>query len=151
MVTPDRYGTILGATFLKQHSGPILKIGAKTWTRYELGALGCPHLFAARLLDGVVQQMKITSVKQLASVTDEIALLEGVGATVLYLILAICDQANIGADSCYHENVTLQSLKTRRRNSLKKKTRRVGKARPSNATQTRTTTDANGAQGHAHL
>ena len=83
------YQPILGATFVAAAHKPILQIGQRTWSRYDLARLGAPHPAAAATLNRLVQQLAIQSVKDLASQLAVIGEYQGVGITTYWVALAV--------------------------------------------------------------
>ena len=112
-VTPEQWQPILGATFVKKGRQPVLEIGGKTWNQYQLGQMGAAHPSAARHLNGVIQQLEIKSMKDLAAKLPGIAALKGTGATTVFVVMALLANQGIDAESAYGADVTVSALKAR--------------------------------------
>jgi hypothetical protein len=113
MQRPNTFEGILGHSFVARGARPVLQIGSRSWSLYDLARLGIPHPRAARHLDAVRQQLAITSLPQLRDATDAICRLAGTGPTTLYVVLALLAEAGIKPATAYHATVTLPGLKRR--------------------------------------
>ena len=87
------YQPILGSTFVKASQRPILVIGDRSWSRYDLARLGAPHPAAAATLHRLVQQLGIAKLADLPSYLAEIGLYKGVGITAYWVALALLRSA----------------------------------------------------------
>lgn len=112
-VDPADYARIVGSTFVKREQAPLLVIGGQYWTRWTLGRLGCPHPMAAANLNRVVQQMKITSLEDLADRAQEIGMFKGLGVTAYWTVLAILRDAGFNVDKVHGEDVSYATVKHR--------------------------------------
>ena len=113
MVDPGDHVGIVGQTFVKHERQALLQIGDRTWTRWSLGRLGVPHPVAAANLNRVVQQMKITSLSDLADRAQEIGTFKGLGVTAYWTVLAILKEAGYDVAKVHGADVTYASVKQR--------------------------------------
>ena len=123
--SPEQWQPILGATFVKQGRQAVLEIGGKTWTRYQLGQMGAVHPSAARHLNGVIQQLGIKTMKDLAAKLPGIVALKGTGATTLFVVMALLANQGLDPEAAYGADVTVAALKAR----LKKRNKSGSKKR----------------------
>jgi hypothetical protein len=114
-VDPSNYVHIVGNTFVKHEHAPVLVIGARTWDRYTLGRLGCPHPMAAAALNRVVQQLEIRSLADLATNVHRIGAYKGLGVTAYWTVLAILREAGYDIATVHDEPVTYLTIKARAR------------------------------------
>jgi hypothetical protein len=114
-VNPDDYVAIVGRSFVIHERRPLLTIGTRTWSRYSLGRLGCPHPMAAAALQRVITELEITSMAQLANHAQEIGSYKGIGVTAYWTVLAILREAGYRVEEVHQESVTYQTIKERAR------------------------------------
>lgn len=114
-VDPGDYVGIVGESFLAHERRPLLSIGTRTWSRWSLGNLGCPHPMAATALNRVVQELGITSMAGLAARATDIGKYKGLGVTAYWVVLAILREAGFDVEAVHGQDVTYQTMKQRAR------------------------------------
>lgn len=112
-IDPDDYTGIVGRTFAKHDRLPLLVIGPHAWNRWTLGRIGCPHPAAAATLNRVIQQLKITTIGELADRAQEIGTFKGCGVTAYWTVLAILRDTGYDVHKVHHEDVTYHTVKAR--------------------------------------
>ncbi len=112
-IDPADYTRIVGQTFAKHERLPLLVIGKHQWNRWTLGRLGCPHPVAAATLNRIIQQLKITTLSELADRAQEVGTFKGAGVTAYWTVLAILRDAGFDVVKVHHENVTYDTVKQR--------------------------------------
>jgi hypothetical protein len=129
---PERWVNILGRTFAQREHTPVLRIGTRTWDRWHLGRLGCPHPVAAATLNRVVTELRITTLAGLADQIQTIGLYRGVGTTAYALALAVLREGGFDLNAVHANDVTYITLKQRARKTIaqqqlrKRRPRRAG-------------------------
>jgi hypothetical protein len=113
VIDPGEYTRVVGQSFVKRERQALLQIGNLTWTRWSLGRMGCPHPMAAANLNRVVQDMKITSLSDLADRAQEIGTFKGLGVTAYWTVLTILREAGYDVAKVHDADVTYSSLKQR--------------------------------------
>lgn len=121
-IDPAQYTSIVGATFVRRERTPLLTIGGRSWSRYSLGRLGCPHPSAASAVNRAIQQLGINSPRELAHRVHEVGTLKGLGVTSYWLVLAVLRECGFDIEEVHGETVTYDTLKSR----AKKVARREG-------------------------
>jgi hypothetical protein len=121
-VDPADYPAIVGSTFIKHEQTPVLVIGSRSWSRYSLGRLGCPHPVAAAALNRVVQELRITTIAGLAQQAHVIGAYKGLGVTAYWTVLAILREAGYDVAEVHGEPVTYHTIKRRATRAAAKRT-----------------------------
>lgn len=129
-VDPADYVPIVGSTFAKHDHTPLLVIGGRSWDRWQLGRLGCPHPAAAAALNRVLQELRITSIAGLARQVHEIGRYKGLGVTAYWLVLALLRSDGYDVKEVHGVDVTYNTLKLRARKALKERRRKPRRAGP---------------------
>jgi hypothetical protein len=122
-LTPQDYPGIFGKHFTTENSVPIIVIGDKSYTKYDLGRIGCPHTIAAKTLHRTLQQLGAKDLKDVAarfSPTSFVGV-KGFRETAFYALTCLLDDANISVKKFYKEKVTIGTLAARARKPKKKK------------------------------
>lgn len=126
-IDPGDYSAIVGASFVKRERNAVLTIGARSWSRYTLGRLGCPHPAAAASVNRAIQQLEITSMRALADRIREIGNLKGLGVTAYWLVLAILRESGYSIEDVHSETVTYDTIKKRSKKVEQRGKRRLRK------------------------
>lgn len=117
---PGDYVAIVGQSFLKHERAPLLQIGTRTWSRWSLGRLGCPHPMAAAALNRVMRELRITSLHGLAAKIHDVGNYKGLGVTAYWVVLAILREAGFNVEEVHGESVGYETLKQRARKVAQK-------------------------------
>jgi len=128
---PNQWTNILGVTYAKHEHAAVLTIGNRTWDRWHLGRLGCPHPVAAAMLNRVVKALGITTLKGLAAHIRVIGNYKGVGTTCYALALAVLKEAGFDLNRVHSEDRTFVTIKAKARQLAAKQAHR--KRRPRRA------------------
>ena len=141
VLSPDKYTNILGLSFAKHEHMAVLTIGNRTWDRWHLGRLGCPHPVAAASLNRVCRELRITSLPGLKNNIRELGNYKGIGTTAYALALAILGEANYDINAVHDADITYVTIKqkARRRAVLEKKQKRIRRAGPPSQVKDATT------------
>jgi len=110
---PEAYVDIVGQTFIKHERRPVLQIGTRTWDLLALAAARCPHPKSAAALNRLIQQLRITSLRDLADRLHEILLFRGVGVTTYWTALAILRDNGFSVRKVHGAEVSCLTLKAR--------------------------------------
>lgn len=124
VVDPGDYVAIVGKSFLTHERRPLLTIGTRTWSRWSLGRLGCPHPLAATSLNRVVQELGITSMSSLAAHVQELGTYKGLGVTAYWIVLAILRESGYDVEAVHGQNVSYQTVKDRSRHAAEAQRKR---------------------------
>lgn len=93
---PQAYQRIVGATFAKAEHRTVITIGNKTWSRYELGRLGCPHPAAASRVAQLLARLGIRTRDEFLDRAHEFGGFKSIGVTCYWVVLALA--RDLGAD-----------------------------------------------------
>lgn len=93
---PLAYSGILGSTFANHDHQPLITIGSRSWTRWQLGRLGCPHPAAATRIQRVLETLQIKTPAEFVKRASEFGRFEKVGVTCYWVVLALV--ADCGGD-----------------------------------------------------
>src|SRR5262245_50690280 len=119
-VNPADYVAIVGQSFVKYERLPLLSIGNRTWDRWSLGRLGCPHPKAASALNRVIHHLGIQSLSDLATHAQQIGNYKGVGIASYWIVLAILREAGYDVEAVHHESVSYATVKQRARKASRR-------------------------------
>jgi hypothetical protein len=108
---PNDYVAIVGKTFADYDHTPLVSLGDRSWTRWQLGVMGVPHPSAAKLVDRVIQTLGIRTPGELARAVPEFRKYRRFGVTAYWVLLAIVHDAG-GADmtKAHNDNRTFNSV-----------------------------------------
>jgi hypothetical protein len=111
-MNPLDYPQIFGQHFATRANQPVLQIGQRAYTRYDLGQLGCPHIHAARTLDSVLRQLNIRSLEDLVRhhSPEEFVGIKGFGVTTFYVLLCVLRAAKFNLREFYKAKTTVTTL-----------------------------------------
>lgn len=119
---PHDYPAIFGTNFAKRNGVPIIVIGQRSYNRYELGMMGCPHTQAAREVNRVLHQLNAKSLEDVArrfSPSD--FAVKGFGVTAFYVLTCLLQDAGLSLKQFYQEKVTWDTLKSHSARKSKKR------------------------------
>jgi len=108
---------------------PLLTIGKKKWTRYQLvSTIGVGNFRAVMILLDALQKLGIKDVEALKR-TPPVALaaIKGVGTTTLFVLMSLLDGEGVDVQEWYDDTRTFSSVK-REQEKVKADTRREQKA-----------------------
>jgi hypothetical protein len=128
-VDPNDYAWIVGRSFVFHERRPILTIGTRSWSRYSLGRLGCPHPAAAANLQRIITELGIKSIAQLANHVQQIGAYKDVGVTAYWTVIAILREAGYRVEAIHPEHVTHATIKGRARRVAARERPRLRKRR----------------------
>lgn len=95
-VDPQAYTKILGSTFGKAEHRSLITIGNRSWSKWELGRIGCPHPAAAVRVARMIAQLEIRTTKDFLSRAHEFGGFKGQGVTCYWTVLALA--RDLGAE-----------------------------------------------------
>jgi len=95
-VDPQAFQKIVGSTFSKAEHRAVIAIGTRTWSKWDLGRLGCPHPAAATRVARMVAQLQIKTAREFIDRAHEFGGYKSMGVTCYWLVLALCSE--LGAD-----------------------------------------------------
>lgn len=112
-VDPNAYQKIVGATFGKAEHRPLVVIGNRTWSRWDLGRIGCPHPSAAVRVQQVIQQLDIRTVKQFLDQAQSFGRYRNLGVTSYWTVLALARDLGGDIEEVHGQDVSFQSVHAR--------------------------------------
>lgn len=107
-VDPQAYTKILGSTFSKAEHRALITIGNRSWSKWDLGRLGCPHPAAATRVSRLIRQLEIRTVKEFLDRAHEFGGYKSLGVTCYWTVLALAKdlgaeiEAVHGSDQSFH-------------------------------------------------
>jgi len=93
---PKAYTSILGSTFANKDHEALVVIGDRSWTRWQLGRIGCPHPSAAVRINRVIKTLRIKNTEEFIERASEFGRFTDIGVTCYATVLALV--ADCGAD-----------------------------------------------------
>jgi hypothetical protein len=93
---PRAYQKIVGSTFGNAEHRPLITVGNRSWSKWDLGRLGCPHPAAATRVARMIAQLEITTAKQFIERAHEFGGFKQMGVTCYWTVLAIA--RDLGAE-----------------------------------------------------
>lgn len=111
-VDPQSYAGILGSTFAKHDHQPLITVGNRSWTRWQLGRLGCPHPAAAVRIQRIIKTLRIQTPAEFVERASEFGKFESIGVTCYWVVLALV--ADLGGDieKAHGEERSFQAVHT---------------------------------------
>lgn len=129
-MNPQDYPQIFGQHFAASANRPIVQVGHRSYTRYDLGRMGCPHIHAARALDTILKQLGVSSLEDLVKhySPEHFVGIKGFGITTFYVLTCILTDARFRLKDFYTAKTTVLSLQSKVR---KQEQARTGRRRVS--------------------
>ena len=129
-IDPSAYQKIVGATFVKTEHRAIVSIGKRSWSKWDLGRIGCPHPSAAVRVQQVIQQLDIRTEKQFLDHAHEFGRYRNLGVTSYWTVLALARDLGADIEAVHGEEVSFhaihrRALKTGAANGRARKRRRA--------------------------
>jgi len=88
-VDPQAYQKILGSTFGKAEHRALITIGNRSWSKWDLGRLGCPHPAAATKVARMIAQLEIKTAKEFLDRAHEFGGFKTMGVTCYWTVLSL--------------------------------------------------------------
>lgn len=95
-IDAEAYTQIVGSTFAKAEHRAVITIGNRSWSKWELGRIGCPHPAAATRVARMIQQLEIRTAKEFLDRAHEFGSFKSMGVTCYWTVLALA--RDLGAD-----------------------------------------------------
>lgn len=112
-VDPQAYTQIVGATFTKAEHRPLITIGNRSWSKWELGRIGCPHPAAAARVARLIQQLEIRSVKEFLDRAHEFGQYKTLGVTCYWTVLALARDCGAEIETVHGSDKSFHSIHTK--------------------------------------
>jgi hypothetical protein len=126
-VDPRAYQQIVGSTFANHDHRPLITIGPRSWDRWQLGRLGCPHPVAALRVNRVIKTLQINSPAEFIKLAPVFGTYKEIGVTSYWVVLALLHDLGENIEDAHGDNPTFHTmhrkamLKDAKRSSRKKK------------------------------
>ena len=103
---------IFGQHFANRNLAPVVVCGSRSWNKYDLGAIGCPHLLAAHTVDRVLKQLGARSLEDVVDrfSPEDFVRVKGFRVTAFYALICLLDDAKISVSKFYKNKVTVETL-----------------------------------------
>lgn len=112
VVDPMAHQKIVGATFAKAEHFPLVVIGSRTWNRWQLGRIGCPHPSAAVKVNRMIQSEGIKSPADFIARAREFGGFKGLGVTCYWTVLALARDCGADIDDVHGEDRSFHAVHT---------------------------------------
>ena len=109
-VDPQAYTQILGSTFSKAEHRSLITIGNRSWSKWELGRLGCPHPAAATRVARMIVQLDITTTKEFLARAHEFGGFKGMGVTTYWTVLALAKDLGAEIEAVHGDNRSFHTI-----------------------------------------
>lgn len=127
MTHPSDYPQILGTGFATRNGQPVVVVGERVYSKYDLGRIGCPHITSARQVNSAMTRLGVSSLEELAkrySPRDFVAL-KGFGVTAFYALICLLRDAKINVGQFYKEKMSMATYQHQVRQSASEFKRRT--------------------------
>jgi hypothetical protein len=107
---PRTYQKIVGSTFANADHQPLITIGGRSWNRWQLGRLGCPHPAAATRVQRVLKTLQITSVEDFLGRVHEFGRFKALGVTSYWVVLALAADCGARIEKVHGDDRSFSSI-----------------------------------------
>lgn len=116
-VDPRAYTQIVGSTFGNQEHRPLITIGARSWSKWQLGRIGCPHPAAAVRVAQMMKRLGISTPAEFLARAHEFGRYKTLGVTCYWTVLALArdlggDIEQVHGDDRSFHSIHTQALKS---------------------------------------
>lgn len=124
---PSDYPAIFGQNFATRNTVPIIVIGRRSYTKYDLGRLGCPHTNAAHNLHRVLQQLGAKSLEDVVTrfSPEDFVGIKGFRTTGFYALTCLLRDAQLPVKGFYKAKITVDTLADKARAVRRRHRRRA--------------------------
>ena len=125
-IDPTAYQRIVGSTFAKAEHRPLITIGTRAWSKYDLGRLGCPHPAAAVRVARMIAQLRITSTNEFLERAHEFGGFKSMGVVSYWTVLALARDLGADIEAVHGDTRSFHAIHTKalKADSPKKRGRR---------------------------
>ena len=116
---PNDYRSIVGATFSQAEHRAVITIGGRSWSKWQLGRIGCPHPAAAARVARMVQQLGIKTAREFLDRAHEFGEFKTMGVTCYWTVLALARDLGAAIETVHND---ARSFATIHRHALKSDT-----------------------------
>lgn len=113
MINPTEFQGVFGKSWVDTQTAPLLRIGQREWTRYELvSKVGVGNYRAITILMDALQQLQIRTMRDLWALSPvALAGIKGVGVTTLFVTMSLLDSEEFDVKQWYSHHHTFGTLK----------------------------------------
>jgi hypothetical protein len=126
---PAGYRHILGATFSQAEHRAVITIGNRSWSKWQLGRIGCPHPAAATRVARMMQQLGITTVQQFLERAHEFGSFKTMGVTCYWTVLALARDLGGTIEQVHGDARSFHAIHTRALKEAETPRRRKGRTK----------------------
>lgn len=109
-VDPQAYQRILGATFAGAEHKAVITIGRRSWSKWQLGRIGCPHPAAAVRVARVLKLLAIDSPADFLKRAHELGRYKALGVTSYWVVLALARDLGADIDAVHGDDRSFNSV-----------------------------------------
>lgn len=109
-INPEAYIKIVGSTFSKAEHKPLITIGNRSWSKWELGRLGCPHPSAATRVARMITQLQIRTVRDFLDRAHEFGSFKSMGVTCYWTVLALARDLGADIETVHGSDLSFHSI-----------------------------------------
>lgn len=109
-VDPMAYQKIVGATFAKAEHLPLVTIGNRSWNKWQLGRIGCPHPGAAVRVNRVIKALRIRTVEEFLERAADFGRFKDLGVTSYWTVLALARDCGADIDMVHHSDKSFHAV-----------------------------------------
>jgi hypothetical protein len=110
VVDPSDHQKIVGATFAKHDHLPLVVIGDRSWNRWQLGRIGCPHPVAAMRVNRVIKTLGIKTVREFLDRASEFGRFKDLGVTSYWTVLALAADCGRSIEEVHGEEQSFYAM-----------------------------------------
>jgi hypothetical protein len=113
VIDPAAYQKIVGATFTKAEHKPIVTIGRRSWSKWDLGRIGCPHPSAAVRVQRLISALDIKTPAQFIERAHEFGKFKDLGVVSYWTVLALARDLGGDIEEVHGEDVSFHAIHSR--------------------------------------
>lgn len=107
------YQKIVGATFAKAEHRPLVTIGKRSWDKWQLGRIGCPHPGAAVRVQRVITALGIKSIPEFLAHASDFGRYKDLGVTSYWTVLALAQDCGADIEHVHGSDQSFSSIHTK--------------------------------------
>lgn len=127
VTNPEDFPQIFGRDFVKRNGQNIIELGGRTYTKYKLGQIGCPHTNAARELARAFKELHVDRLEEvpLRYSPEDFVKLPNFGITAFYALTCLLRDARLDVKQFYKKKITVTTLQLHARSEDGKRTKKL--------------------------
>jgi hypothetical protein len=113
LVDPEAHQKIVGSTFARAEHKAIVTIGKRSWSKWDLGRIGCPHPSAAVRVQRLITALDIRTPAQFLERAHEFGKFKDLGVVSYWTVLALARDLGGDIEEVHGEDVSFHAIHNR--------------------------------------